>query len=72
MLRVPQHERKILRDVKASSVRPEHRRKTPTESFSNLLVEFNYSVAQTTIEMADRNENAAASRGRSLAAGVSD
>jgi hypothetical protein len=36
MLRDPQHERKILNDLKPC-VRPEPRRRTPTEFFNNLL-----------------------------------
>ena len=38
MLRDPQHERKILKDIKTPSVRPEPRRRTPTEFFSSLLL----------------------------------
>lgn len=37
MLREPQHERQILNDIQAPSVRPEHCRRTPTEFFSSLL-----------------------------------
>jgi hypothetical protein len=38
MLREPQHERKIINNIKSPSVRPELGRRTPNGFFSTLLV----------------------------------